>query len=388
VASVVEAAEAEAPADSSDTTDAPRSHSAQPMTGRMLGYSLLGGAGVLAGLMLLWLAVSGARSGGIVLGLILLVVLAGPLAIAGLVVVRRQPLEAAAAAVFASKRQVLDADRLFRHEVAPELRQLARQPALAAAHVEELAEDLERTTYDSPEWYSAVQLGDDDVATLKRYEDLVWERVRLLRDRAAAGAAPADLGQGVRELQQALDQRRDLLVRGRRAPTASPSVLVRAAEPVRGLDAVCMVGLGDAVTTADGTDYVVEGLATYFAEGQTWQLVHLAPAGPGASQRWLYIGPGGFDLGLLDEVELAGADQTLTVNSQPLSRVAGGTASVDVESRAGSARGVLITFSRYSGPGAIGLQEDWPDGASHAYAGPTVTASDLEIWPAQVRPPG
>src|SRR5262249_7951017 len=78
----------------------------------------------------------------------------------------------------------------------------------------DLAEDLERSTYDSAEWYDAVQLTDDDAATLKHYEDLVWERVRQLRD--ASAAVPPE--QGVRELSEALDQRRDLLVPGRRAP--------------------------------------------------------------------------------------------------------------------------------------------------------------------------
>src|SRR5919206_2086137 len=170
------------------------------MRGKTLGYSLLGGAGVLTLLMLAWLAVSGARAGGIVLGLMLLVVLAGPLAVAGLVVLRRQPAQAAAEAAFASKRRVLDSDRLFRREIAPELRQLARQPGLPAARLADLAEDLERSTYDSPEWYEAVQLGDEDVQTLKRYDDLVWERLRLLRDRAGAGASAAELDQGVREL--------------------------------------------------------------------------------------------------------------------------------------------------------------------------------------------
>ena len=90
------------------------------MSGRTLGYALLGSAAILALLVLAWLAVSGARGGGIVLGLILLVVLAGPLAVAGVVVLQRQPAEAAAEAAFASKRRVLEADRLFRGEMTAE----------------------------------------------------------------------------------------------------------------------------------------------------------------------------------------------------------------------------------------------------------------------------
>ena len=358
------------------------------MGGRTLAYAPLGGAVVLALLILAWLAVSGARAGGIVLGLMLLVVLAGPLAVAGLVVLRRQPAEAAAEAAFGSKRRVLDADRLFRREVAPELRQLARQPGLPAARLEDLAADLERSTYDSPEWYAAIQLGDDDVETLKRYEDLVWDRVRLLRDRASAGASAAELDQPVRELEQALDQRRDLLIRGKRAPTVAPSVLLRAGAPARGLDAIRGLAVGDAVTL-DGADYLVEGVATSFAEGQTWKLLHLEPADAGHTDRWLYVGPAGLELAVLDEVEPPARDDQALVFPHPqgrdLARVSEGTATVDVHSRAGSARGVLVRFVRYAAPAAVGLVERWPDGAQHAYLGRSIHASDLEVWPARDR---
>jgi hypothetical protein len=350
--------------------------------GRTVGYCLVGGAGLLALLMLAWLAVSGARGGGVVLGLILLVVLAGPLGVAGLVVLRRQPAEAAAEAAFASKRRVLDSDRLFRREIAPELRQLAHQPGLPSARLEDLAADLERSTYDGPEWYDAVQLGDDDVQTLKRYEDLVWDRVRLLRDRATSSAAPAELQAATRELEQALDQRRDLLVRGKRAPGVAPSTLLRAGAPARGLEAVQHLGVGDAVTS-DGVDYVVEGLATAFAEGQTWKLAHLTPAGAGEVERWLYVGPAGLELALLDEAEPPSADdETVPFEGRALPRVAAGTATVDVDSQAGSARGVLVSFARYAAHSAMGLVERWPDGARHAYLGRCIKAADLEVWPA------
>jgi hypothetical protein len=355
------------------------------MTGRTLAYSLLGGAAILTLLMLAWLAVSGARGGGIVLGLILLVVLAGPLAVAGVVVLQRQPAEAAANAAFTSKRRVLEADRLFRGEMAPELRQLARQPGLPGSRLDDLAADLERSSYDSPEWYDTVQLGGDDVATLKRYEDLVWDRVRSLRDHAAAGASTSDLAPRVRELEQALDQRRDLLVRGRRAPSAAPSVLLRAGEPAHGLDAIRNVAVGDAVTASDGTDHLVEGVATYFAEGQTWKLVHLVPSGPSLTDRWLYIGPAGLDLGLLEEVQVPPTSQTLCVDGRDLPRLAMGTATVDIDSRAGSARGVLVTFARYASDTAMGIVENWPEGARHAYAGTSIKPTDVEVWPATAR---
>jgi hypothetical protein len=342
----------------------------------VLGYALLAGAGVLALLMFAWLAVSGVNAGGFVLGLILLVVLAGPLAIAGVVVLLRQPVEAAAEAGFASKQRIIDADRLFRRELAPELRQLARQPSLPASRLQEMAEDLERSTYDRPEWYATLQLDDADAATLRRYDDLVWDRVRLLRDHSTAAAPASELEQEVRQLEEALDQRRDLLLRGRRAPSAAPSAMLRAGSPSRGVEALGDLSLGDAVSH-DGTDYLVEGLGNYFAEGQSWKLVHLVGTAT-APARWLYIGPGGLEVALLDESPSPPAD---------LPRVANGTATVDVTSQAGSARAVLVSFARLADSHAVALVEDWPDGAHHVYAGTLLSPSDLEVWPAQMRTP-
>ena len=336
------------------------------MGGRTLAYGLLGGAGLLALLIIAWLFVSGAAGGGIVLGLVLMVILAGPLALAGIVILGRQPAEAAAERAFTSKRRVIEADRLFRRELAPELRQLARQSGLPAQRLQDLAEDMERSSYDSAEWFDAVQLTDDDVATMKRYEDLVWDRVRALR-------SSSDADHLVRELEAALDQRRDLLIRGRRAPEIAPSVLLRSGTPARGADALRKLAVRDAVT-AEGIDYLVEGLASYFAEGQSWRLAHLSPADSGKPARWLYVGPGGLDVAVLDDI--AGPPQ--------LPRVAAGTATVDVESQAGSARGVLVTYGRFANARQLALAEQWPDGAQHTYAGDLVNADDLEVWPAQV----
>lgn len=329
--------------------------------GRGLGYGLLGGGGVLAVLMAAWLAVSGAEAGGVVLGLMLLAVLAGPLIGGGLFVLSRQQGEARAEAEIASKRRVLEADRLFRRELAAELRQLARRPSLPAERLAELAEDLERRTYDSPEWYGAVVLDDADLQALGRYDDLVWERTRALgRGRAEEGAVEA--------LEEALDQRRALLVRGRRAPEISASRLLRSGAAERGEQALLGLGRGDAVSY-DGQDYVVEAVASYFAEGRTWTLAHLEPSGRGEA-RWLYVAPGAVTIALLSEGQSA------------FEATQRGTATVDVDAARGSARGVLVGYEVAVSEAGVALRERWPDGAEHAYVGVAVRASDVEVWPA------
>jgi hypothetical protein len=352
-------------------------------SGRALGIGLLAGGIGIAFLMLVWLAVSGAAGGGIVLGLLLLFVLAGPLVGGGWYVLSQQRSEAAAAAEFASKRQVLEADRLFRRELAADLRQLAARPNVPTERVTELAQDLERKAYDSPEWYDTVHLTDSQIALLRRYDDLAWERVRQLQ--SADSAPTAQVADAVHDLQATLDQRRDLLLRGREAPAAAPSSILRAGEPRRDSAALTELRVGDAISY-DDQNYVVEGVAAYFAQGQTWQLVHLEPSGPSATDRWLYVAPAGLEAAVLDDLpRMPVGGATLAVDGTVLDLEGSGAATVDVSSKAGSARGVLVSYSRYRSGLSLGLVEQWPDGTAHAYAGQLVRSGDLEIWPATVR---
>jgi hypothetical protein len=353
-------------------------------SGRALGLGLLAGGIGVAILMLAWLAVSGAQAGGIILGLLLLFAIGGPLVAGGIYVLSQQKPEAEVQAAFTSKRRVLESDRLFRRELAAELRQVAARPNAPAAALGELAEGLERKSYDSSEWYDVVQLTDGQLDVLQRYDDLAWERVRWLQDNANA---PSDLvDDTVRDLRTTLGQRRDLLLRGREAPTAAPSAMLRAGEPRRDAAALRDLSVGDAVSH-ERDDYVVEGVATYFAQGQTWKLAHLVPSGPGAASVWLYVSPGALDAALLSEVPAPQAPDItgLAVAGTSLPATSSGSATVDVASKAGSARGVLVSYAIYASNGTLGLAEQWPDGARHAYAGPRVSASDLDIWPATVR---
>jgi hypothetical protein len=334
--------------------------------GRPLGLGLLGaGAGIVL-LMLVWLFVSGAQGGGIVLGLLLMLVLGGPLIGAGAYVLSQQSREQRQAVAFATQRRIIDSDRLFRAEMGGTLRSLADNPALPGPQLRALADDVQSPTHTSAEWQTNIQLDDAQVGTLRRYDDLVRERVRRLRDDPSGNGSDAAL----RELRQAIDQREDLLLRGRTAPVLDASTLMRTEAP-RTTD-LQSIALGDAVSR-DRVNYVVESVATYFAEGQTWKLARLVPTSPQDTPRWLYVGPGGLDVAILDES-----------NEQPPTHRpdATGSAVVDVNSSSGTARGVLVTYSRWSEDSRIVLSEIWPNTVSHAYAGTRVKTDDLEVWPA------
>jgi len=333
--------------------------------GRALGVGLLVAAGGIALLLVLWLLVSGVNSGGLVLGLLLIFVLAGPLAGGGWYVLSRQPAEQQQALAFSRKQGILDADRVFRAQTAGALRSLAGNPALPARDLRGLADELQDSSHSSVAWQNLVQLDDSGIETLRRYDELVRERVRRLRDE------PADPQQTVRELRQAIDQREDLLLRGRVAAEVAPSALLTSSAAPTGTSQLEQIGLGDAVSR-DGVNYVVENLAAYFAEGQQWKLARLVPTGPKGSAVWLYVGPGGLELALLDE-----ASGTPTLPS-----VSSGTAVADVRDRTHSAEGILVRYERYRDSSQMGLVEHWPDGTTRAYAGSLIKPDDLELWPA------
>src|SRR5215831_5806366 len=155
--------------------------------GRALGIGLLVGAGGIALLMLAWLTVGGVAGGGIVLVLLLTLILAGPLAGAGWYILSRQPEEQRAEVAFLRKQRILDSDRVFRAQTASALRGLADDPALPDRELRALADELQDATHGSAAWQALVQLDDSDIDTLRRYDDLVRERVRRLRDEPQSG---------------------------------------------------------------------------------------------------------------------------------------------------------------------------------------------------------
>jgi hypothetical protein len=315
-----------------------------------------------------------------VLTALLALILAGPLAGAGWYILSRQPGEQRAEAAFQRKQRILDADRVFRAQTAAALRNLATDPALPDRELRSLAEELQDATHGTAAWQALVQLDDGDIDTLRRYDDLVRERVRRLRDEPRSGQ------QWLRELRRAIDQREDLLVRGRAAPGIDPTLLLTGdAAPALASGAVEQIGVGDAVSRDDtNTNYVVENVAAYFAEGQRWKLARLVPSGPNAAVVWLYVGPGALELALLEE--LASADDgPPTLGGSPLPEVASGTAVADVSGASRSAEGVLVAYRRYRDTTRLALVEHWPDQTIRVYGGSLIKPGDLEIWPASAQ---
>jgi hypothetical protein len=345
--------------------------------GRALGIGLLAGAGGITLLLLAWLTVGGVAGGGIVLVLLLTLILAGPLAGAGWYILSRQPAEQRAEVAFLRKQRILDSDRVFRAQTAAALRGLADDPALPDRELRALADELQDATHGSAAWQELVQLDDSGIETLRRYDDLVRERVRRLRDDPHSGQ------HWLRELRQAMDQREDLLVRGRVAPSVDPSLLLTTDSAPALSGGLEQIGVGDAVSR-DAANYVVENIAAYFAEGQRWKLARLVPTGPGATVAWLYVGPGALELALLDELPSPG-DGPLSVAGSALPEVASGTAVADVTGGARTAEGILVAYRRYRDSTRLALVEHWPDQTTRAYGGSLITSSDLEVWPASAQ---
>jgi uncharacterized protein DUF4178 len=346
---------------------------------RPLGYGLLGGSAGLTMLLLLWLATSGAQAGGVVLGLVLIFVLAGPLAGAGWYVLARASADVVEERAFVSKQRVVDADKLFRTQLAVELSQLAAAPGLPAEPLRRLAAQLVLTEHDEIARYEVIQLSDSQVALLKEYDDLVWQRVRWLRDH---GGANETAREAVAQLQQAIDQRSDLLLRGRQAASVEPSALLEAS-PRAESTAVEALDVGDAITY-EGSDYVVEGLATGFSNGQTWKLAHLVPSGAASHDCWLSVAPGGLNVAWLESLTPPPlpAVSHVVVQGTSLPLAGSRSAVTRVSSTAGTATGVLVRSWDYRAGSLVGLVEEWADGSVHAYAGRSITPDAVQVWPA------
>lgn len=347
---------------------------------RALGYGLLASAAGVVVLLLTWLVVSDVQAGGFVLGLLLLFVLAGPLVGLGWYVLASGRTEDIAEQAFVGKRRIVDADRLFREELMPQLRQLALVPELPAAQLLRIADGLDRTITVESAWYDTIQLNDAKAAVLKQYDDLVWERVRWLRDHA--GENRGTLADAVNELQAALDQRSDLLFRGRQAPAMSAGALLQAPQLTLESTSLATLAPGDALTH-DGTDYLIEAVATSFSDGQNWKLAHLTPSGANADERWLSISPAGLELAWLEAIAAPEAGAKQIVCQDGVLELRGARSSiVRVATTTGSAPGVLVRSWSYSSGPHRGLVEQWPDGTTRAYTGRSISASELEVWPA------
>jgi uncharacterized protein DUF4178 len=351
------------------------------MTGdsrRALGYGLLAAALGIAALMLVWLASSGAQAGGVVLGLLLLFVLAGPLAAVGIYLVSSSRREVANEQSFASKQRVLDADRLFRHELAARLRELAAVLGPPGERIGALASTAERSVADEAAWYAAVQLTDAQITVLKQYDDLVWERVRWLR--AHTNASEQLITEAVAQLERAMEERTDLLVRGRQAPSVEPAALLSGSTVSDTAKALEDLAVGDAVSRG-GADYVVEAVASSFADGQTWQLVHLVPSGSDSGEHWLEIAPGALEVAWLDAVAPPASVGAPQLEAMPL--VLSSSAAVTVTTRAGEQSSVLATYWRYRGTSRVGVVQQWPDGGLQAFVGTVIHPRELQVWPSK-----
>jgi hypothetical protein len=375
-------------------------------TGGALGTGLMALGAILGLLIFGWLVVNlvGGQlaGGGFVIGLMLLAVIALPLLGAGWYLRRQAATEARETATLSRRRAALDADRVVRRELARELEQRAAGVLAAAAglpdaqavavraasrRLQELADDVSRPGYDATTWLerpAAESAGlDDQLDTIRRYDDLVIQQARRLeaveRELGRTPDAAGRLSQEVEALEARVAEREALFGRGRQAPSLTTQELLAAgALPRQRVDTPLELGLEDAVTY-ELDDYLVRAVLTYFAGGRTWRAYQLHD---GKQERWLEVRAAGFELSWCESPPATGtlSDDTVNVDGVVYTATERGSASVDIQSAAGRQEGVLMDFRRYSGPGTARLVlEQWPD-RLRALVGRTIVADDLQLW--------
>lgn len=377
--------------DSSGGARDPRAALGTMGSSRAWAWGLIGLGAVLGGLLILWTGANAAtgelRAGGAVFALILAAVLALPPLGAGYYLLQRSAVEERDTGRFEARRKLLEGDRLFRQQAAAHLRGLAErlgaQPA-AAERLRALAATAEGARRDETAWYEADPLADEDLPTLRRYEDTLQAETDRLSDltvrtlqgeTGAAEALPASLDRWERTYRQ----REALLLRGRRGPAVAPEALLRARTPTRGAAALNALALNDAVTV-DFEDYVVQGVLSYFAEGRTWHLYLLRSGG---AERWLWGSAGSLTWAVLDPLVPTPAPGAPSVEMEgaTLALAESGSATVDVTTTAGAERGIGVEYWRYSGPDRrVVWVERWP-GEVRAGAGRETLPDTIDVWP-------
>jgi hypothetical protein len=363
---------------------------------RNLGIGLIVLGAVLGALVVVWLVVSaasgGLQAGGFVLGLIVMAVLALPPIGAGLVITRRAAAEQAELEHFERRRQVLEADQMFRATIARDLRQVERRlselpersaaTVRASARVRDLIDDVEQVGYDQATWHDAVQLEDQDLDSLRRYDDLLQQGLRRLESQAdalpdSADGAETALLTSLQQWDETLSQRQDLLVRGKRAVTAAPTDLLES-RPRRQAGDVTRLAISDAVSVS-GDDYLVELTVAYFGSGKTWWL-HRLRAGP--DERWLHVTPEGLSVTLAQSIDPPGDPRSEMVRykGSACRPTEDGDATASINGPEGDQEGIAVHYWRFAAPeGSIVSIEHWPDGP-RAYAGKPLKPGALEIF--------
>lgn len=388
-------------------------------TGGLLGTGLLALAAVLGVLMVVWLLANLATGqlnvGGFVFGLIFLAIIVLPIGGAGWYLRQRGRQEAAEAALFSARRAVLDQDRVVRRELARDLQQriealaqllpglpepAARPVEAAVRRLRDVAADVARPAYDATTWLeqTAGTLGPDQLESIRRYDDLVLADARQLerleRELAQSPEAAARLAESAELLATHVREREALLGRGRPAAAMAPQELLAAGlAPRRALASPLDLRLDDAVTYGS-TDFLVRGIATYFAGGRTWRAYQLFD---GRRERWLEARAGGADLAWYDlhpAATLHESGDTVTLDGDDVAPgetfqlAESGAATVSLESAAGRQDGIYVEYRRYTGPaGARLLVEQWPDGRRLLH-GSALAREDLQVWSRASAPPG
>jgi hypothetical protein len=364
-------------------------------SGRGLGIGMIVMGAVLGVLVVVWLVVNASTGdlqvGGFVLGLIVMVVLALPPLGAGIVIMRRAAAEQAEQERFERRRQVLEADQMFRTTIARDLRQVERRlsetPARSAstvrasARVRDLIDDVEQVGYDQATWHDAVQLEDQDLHSLRRYDDLLQQGLRRLEsqvDTLSDGAdGAASVLTSLQQWDETLAQRQDLLLRGKRAVTAAPGELLEA-RPRRQAGDVTRLAPADAISVSD-EDYLVELTVTYFGGGKTWWL-HRVRAG--ADERWLYVGPEGLSVILAQSIEPPGdpRSEMIRYKGSACRPTEESDASATIKGPEGDQEGIGVHYWRFAAPdGSVLSIEHWPD-SKRAYVGKPLRPGALEIF--------
>jgi len=385
-----------------------------PSSSRALGWGLILLGATIGLVMLAWLLANYAgkalQLGGLVCGLGLLVVLAMPLLLSGAYLIVRARAESRQAESFTQSRALLEADGLARQQLAGELEQVvarlnetaqalpleeaaAKEKLLAAGErLSALAANARSANRDELALLTSFALSPRDAPTLQSYDTLIVERARQLsrqvsrlgkRSGTSIAAQAEEVAEAVESVEEAYQRRQDLLLRGQR-PTAAALERLTVDPLIEESGKLTRLSLGD-VVACGGTNYLVQGKLTYFANGRRWY-VYLLRDGQG--ERWLQVSEAGADLAFFEPVAASSAVPSEAGNSLAVVQLEDESftleehesATVTVETEGGTDSGVFVESWLLASPSKRLLWiERWPE-KTVTRTGRRIGVFDLQVF--------
>ena len=376
--------------------------------GRFWG-ALIAAAGIALGfLCIVWTLTSAGSTGGKILGLSIVVILALPLVFGGAYLFMQGSKEKEREQFIVSKQKALEVETLSRTQIA-EIIELQRDRIKKILQLEEstldptsrlMLEDitvrlegasrvLQRSAYDrlaspesllgSPGSDIAVQSVDSALQGLvEKLENSVSKLTGDLSNQSSRTSSISELASITDNLEDAINRRYALVAgtHSRALPTVAELLSDVAPVGATNLSDFTSLSPGDAVTYEE-KDYLISARLEWRDRDKIWWTYMLSSK----DDTWLYVADGGTRIGIMHRVTgtVIPEGNSFTSEGKSYRAAIDGTALVEVTGASGSRGGLIVTYRRYDSSEGFLWIETWQD-ENKIFSGRWERPENISVW--------